>query len=253
MESLITVDMPSTKVVISQPMYFPWIGMLEQVRLADRFVFYDDVQFSKGSFVNRVQIKAAGGTKWLTVPIHRSMGQRIQDVEIDSRKDWRRSHLDMLRQAYTGSAYLKDMLRLVQEAFDTNPKSVGELSKISLLTLSDYFGLKPRESFQAIQDLGIHGAGSDRVLKIVRHLGGDVYITGHGALNYLDHEAFESSGVAVRYMNYQCVPYKQLHGKFTPFVSALDLVANCGVEGKTIIQPKTVSYKDFLNESARTV
>ena len=34
-------------VVISQPMLFPWVGMLEQVRLADSYVHYSDVQFSK--------------------------------------------------------------------------------------------------------------------------------------------------------------------------------------------------------------
>ena len=48
-----------TVVVISQPMLFPWVGMFEQIRLADVYVHYTDVQFSKGSFVNRVQIKTA--------------------------------------------------------------------------------------------------------------------------------------------------------------------------------------------------
>ena len=38
-------------VVISQPMYFPWVGMLEQMRLADVFVHLDDAQFSKGGFL----------------------------------------------------------------------------------------------------------------------------------------------------------------------------------------------------------
>ena len=59
------------KAVISQPMYFPWVGMFEQVRLCDIFVYYNDVQFSKGSFTNRVQIKAPNneGFKWLTVPL----------------------------------------------------------------------------------------------------------------------------------------------------------------------------------------
>ena len=28
--------------VVSQPMYFPWVGMLEQIRLCDTYVFYDD-------------------------------------------------------------------------------------------------------------------------------------------------------------------------------------------------------------------
>jgi hypothetical protein len=236
-------------VVISQPMYFPWVGMLEQARLADHFVFYDDVQFSKGSFANRVQIKTAAGMKWLTVPIHGlSLGQRIQDVQIDARKDWRRQHLDMLRQAYADAPYLKDMLRLVKEVFDTNPKSIGELSRLSMMILCDYFGLKNREFFQGIQDLGILGAGSERVLQIVLHLGGDTYITGHGARNYLDHEAFERVGVGVRYMNYCCSRYQQLHGEFTPYVSALDLVANCGTEGEKLIRSTTINWKDFFHE-----
>ena len=47
------------KVVISQSMFFPWVDFLEQLKLADLNVFYDDVQFSKGSFTNRVRIKAS--------------------------------------------------------------------------------------------------------------------------------------------------------------------------------------------------
>lgn len=236
-------------IVISQPMYFPWVGMLEQVRLADQFVFYDDVQFSKGSFVNRVQIKTAAGVKWLTVPIHGlSLGQRIQDVQIDSQKDWRRQHLDMLRQAYGASPYFNDMLSLVKDAFDANPQSIGELSRLSVMILCDYFGLKHRECFHGIQELGVPGAGSDRVLEVVLHLGGDTYITGHGARNYLDHKAFERAGVGVRYMSYRCSHYQQLHGEFTPYVSALDLVANCGVEGEKLIRSTTINWKDFFNE-----
>lgn len=241
-------------VVISQPMYFPWVGMLEQVRLANSFVFYDDVQFSKGSFVNRVQIKTAAGIKWLTVPIHGlSLGQRIQDVQIDARKNWRCQHLDILRQAYGAAPHFKDMLRLVKDAFDANPKSIGELSRLSIIILNDYFSLNYRGHFKDIQTLGVPGSGSDRVLQIVLRLGGDTYITGHGARNYLNHEAFERAGVNVRYMNYRCSPYQQLHGEFTPYVSALDLVANCGVKGEKLIRPTTINWKEFPNEPTRAI
>ena len=49
-------------IVISQPMYFPWMGFFQQIAIADVFIFYSDVQFSKGSFTNRVQIKTSNGT-----------------------------------------------------------------------------------------------------------------------------------------------------------------------------------------------
>ena len=70
------------QIVISQSMLFPWIGLMEQIRLADVFVHYNDVQFSKGSFVNRVQIKTSQGTKWMTVPLENlHLGQRINEVK----------------------------------------------------------------------------------------------------------------------------------------------------------------------------
>lgn len=235
-------------IVISQPMYFPWVGMLEQVRLADHFVFYDDVQFSKGSFVNRVQIKTASGIKWLTVPLHGlSLGQRIQDVQIDTRKDWRRQHLDMLRQAHAGTPHLKDMLGLVKDVFDAAPQTIGQLSELSMMALCGYFGLTQARQFHHIGDLAIPGSGSPRVLDIVTRLGGDRYVTGLGAANYLDHEAFERAGVQVEYMAYRKQPYPQQHGEFTPYVSALDLVANMGHDGVQCISSSTSNWKEFLH------
>ena len=38
------------KVVITQSMLFPWVGMLEQIRLADILIHYDDVAFSEVVF-----------------------------------------------------------------------------------------------------------------------------------------------------------------------------------------------------------
>ena len=73
-----------TTVVVSQPMLFPWVGLFEQIRLADVFVYYDDVAFSKGSFFNRVQIKTSRGSKWLTVPLeHFELGTAINAVRPD--------------------------------------------------------------------------------------------------------------------------------------------------------------------------
>ncbi|MCX7135190.1 MAG: WbqC family protein, partial [Proteobacteria bacterium] len=93
--------------------------------------------------------------------------------------------------------------------------------------------------------LGIGGAGSARVLDIVRKLDGTIYVTGHGARNYLDHEAFERAGVHVEYMQYLKTPYPQLHGAFNPYVSVLDLIANAGRAGLDCIHSQTVGWKEF--------
>ena len=237
------------KVVISQPMYFPWVGLLEQVRLADVFVHYDDVQFVKG-FYNRVQVKTDRGAKWITVPLKdRHRGQKINEVKIDDSQDWRKRHYDILRQAYREAPYKDEMLSIVDEVFGIRAKSLVDISKASVMALVKYFELDKGCEFLGSSQLGVPGKSNQRLRDIVLHVGGHVYITGHGAKNYLDYELFERSGIEVRYMKYECKKYPQLYGPFTPYVTALDLVANFGKQGKEMIVSGTIPWMEFINGS----
>lgn len=242
------------RVVISQSMFFPWIGLLEQMRLADVFVHYDDVQFSKGSFVNRVQIKLPEGIRWMTVPLQNfRFGQKIDKLQPSCMKNWRRQHLELLVRSFEGAPFRNDAIGLVEAVYDCPHLSISKLSRTSMLALADYFGLAIRCRFIDISELNISGSGSNRVLAVVQQMRGDTYITGHGAARYLEHEKFESSGISVEYMDYCCYPYSQAHGPFTPYVSALDLIANCGRSGADLIVSKTLHWRKFINEKRYTL
>jgi hypothetical protein len=235
-------------IVISQPMLFPWAGMLGQVRAADIFVHYPDVQFSKGSFVNRVQIKTAQGIKWLTVPLQGlRLGQRINEVRINNQRNWRQEHLRSLSDAYAAAPYVDEMLNLVESVYRHEYEIIGDLSTASLMALCKYYEFDSYRTFKNSDTLEIGGSSSQRVLDIVLALGGETYLTGHGASRYLDHGAFEQAGVRVEYMDYVNIPYPQLHGEFTPYISALDLIANTGSKGIDCICPRSIYWKDFLS------
>lgn len=236
-----------TVVVISQPMLFPWVGLLEQLRLCDIWVHYDDVQFSKGSFFNRVQIKTERGPAWMTIPLRDvRLGRRIREIEIAPDRDWRSSHIDLLAQAYARAPFLEEMLDLVRGVYQKDAGCLSEATIPSFETLADYFGLLAGRRVLCSSHLGVGGEGSQRVLDLVRSLDGSVYVTGHGARNYLDHEAFVAAGIEVRYMDYRKTPYPQQHGAFNPYVTALDLVANLGREGHRFIMSPAVAWKEFL-------
>lgn len=246
----VTRDAARPVVVVSQPMYFPWVGLLEQIRLADHFVHYPDVQFTRG-FMNRVQVKTETGVRWLTVPLrglHR--GQRIDEVRIDESRDWRRSHTDLLSQALRGTPHRDDAMDLLGQVLGGTYDSLAELSTASTLALARYFGLDESRRFHASPDLGVGGSGTGRLVGLCERLGAGTYLTGHGARHYLRHEDFESSGIDVSYIQYGLSPYPQLHGPFTPYVSALDLVANMGRRGIDLIRGRALPWRDFLAASA---
>jgi hypothetical protein len=234
-----------TRVVISQPMYFPWVGFLAQMALADVFIWLDDAQFSKGSFTNRIQVKMPDGRKWMSVPLQgKGAFQAIRDLTATS-VDWIPSHRGLLAQSLRGRQHTASAL----EVFD-NAIAGGETLCDQLIASSEglarHLGVLPRRILRA-SDMQIEGASWLRVLQMVRAVGGQEYITGHGARDYLDHVAFEASGVDVRYMDYRPLPWPQPHGDFTPYVSGLDLVATLNAETATThLQPASLDWRAFL-------
>ena len=234
-----------TTVVISQPMYFPWPGFMELAATADTYVHLDDVQFSKGGFTNRIQVKHAKGPVWMTVPLAgKGTFQEIRQLATVG-DDWKLSHRALLAQSFQGARFAKPALdvfdRVVAHArlFDILTASIEE--PVRALGLA-----QPRDWHMASQ-LNVQGTSWQRVLAIVKKLGGTRYVTAHGAANYLDHEAFEVAGVAVEYIDYSKTPWLQGHGTFTPYVSILDLLANEGDRSAQCIRPTTIPWRDFIS------
>ncbi|EGM78232.1 WbqC-like protein [Rheinheimera sp. A13L] len=230
-------------VVISQPMYFPWVGLLEQVRLADKFVFYSDVQFARG-FFNRVQVKTDPDTSWMTVPVKNVRSrQRIDEVEIDHKKNWKQEHLAILKRSLGKAPFFSDVEGLCDSVWSEPCTTLDQLSSLSIVALSRYFGLTETTEFLDSRDIGVDGAGSQRLLDICNALKASCYITGHGAANYLQHELFEEKAVEVKYMDYKCAPYTQFFGTFTPYVTSLDLIAHQGKAGLHYLQSGVVDWR----------
>lgn len=229
-------------------MLFPWLGMLEQMRLADTLVHYDDVQFSKGGFTNRVQVKTETGIHWMTVPLRKfKLGSAIDDVQFAPASAWRHKHLALLTQSFRATRNGDQAVALARDVYAQDYTNIGCLARASMLSLGNYFGLLEGKHVLDVRSLDIGGSGSSRVLEIVRAVGGTTYITGHGARNYLDHSAFERAGVQVEYMHYEHRPYPQCWGDFTPYVTGLDLVANLGQEGRDYISPRSIPWRQFLS------
>jgi hypothetical protein len=87
---------------------------------------------------------------------------------------------------------------------------------------------------------------SQRVLGICKELGADEYISGLGAMNYIDYSIFEETNVRIDYMSYTHGSYAQLHGEFTPYVSIIDMLFCLGVESTSaLLNSQSIYWKDW--------
>ena len=222
-----------TKVVISQPMFFPWIGLFEQIQLADVYCHLGNVKAPKQSFIYRVQLKGPNGSFWWIAPLNKnSSDEEISKIKINLSDIWIKKSLSTLNQIFSNMPYSEDVLFLFETILSCKPSTLYELNVSTIETISHYFELQKKfVHYHNVPNNELNP--SMRVLKIVQDLHGTEYISGLGGKNYLNNDLFEMNHIPISYMDYKNIPYAQKYGNFNPYVSILHLIAAEGKLGKT--------------------
>jgi len=239
--------------VITQPMLMPWHGLFSQLILADRVLIYDDVQLPHGGgasrgFMTRVQIKTPNGTEWLSIPVQRS-GQGNQKIceALVGNTDWRRQHIARIEQAYRKAPFFKKVLAdVVLPIYSIQSEFLADFLVGSMEGIARILGIPTPFERTSKGDWANNFSSTERVVEICRRIGVHKYLSGNGGMNYLDYEPFENIGVKVYYLSYKILPYNQMHGNFTPYVSLLDLLFNVPAENlHHHLQTKAVYWRDW--------
>jgi WbqC-like protein family len=223
-----------TTLVVLQPSYLPWLGYFDQMRKADVFVWYDDVQFDKNGWRNRNRIKCPKGPLWLTVPVlHKGRGlQAINTIEIDNSKSWRRKHLLSIQQFYARAPFIESFVPRLAEILNQSWHLLVDLDIATTTWLACELGIKTRR-YRASQ-LEIEGDRNGRLINLCHHFGANRYLSGGSARHYLDVSRFAAAGVEVNWHCYKHPDYFQLHGEFVPYLSALDVLLNVGPAAQSL-------------------
>jgi hypothetical protein len=243
-------------------MLMPWRGLFEQLRLCDKFIFFDDVQLPLGGgrgrgFITRVQIKTARGAEWLSLPMARAeQGRQLIMNARFAHQRWRQEHLQKITEAYKSAPYFAEVLEsVVRPIYEFDTDRLSEFCIHSIRVLARAIGVE-RESFLSSElnvprDIG----ASERVLEECRLLGATDYISGLGAMNYIDYELFERASVRIHFMRYELRPYAQLHGAFSPYVSVIDLLFNLGNRVSENLASSCVYWRNwpYVDDGGRPV
>jgi hypothetical protein len=222
---------------VMQPCYLPWRGYFALMKLADVFVHLDDVPLPQGrSYQTRVGIKTAQGRRWLSVPVARAQNQLILEAQIID-DGWRAKHLRTLRQELPASA------PIVADILERPWTHLADLNVALANRIAAALDIRrqcPRSSECHAPDKGWR-----KILHLCQAFGATRYLTGHGARNYFDHQAFDQAGIEVLYLDYDLCPYPQPHGEFDPYLTALDAL-NYATAPAACVGASLVPWRDFL-------
>jgi len=226
-------------VVILQPSYIPWRGYFDQIRRADLFVFYDDIQYDKHGWRNRNQIKTHQGKQWLTIPVHTkgvTQGRPVNDVQIDWSKPWAKSHLKSLTIAYSKAPYFKDYLSVLESIYQRQDEFLADFTIETTILLACKLGFTSTRFIRSSELSGIDGQKTDRVINVLKQVGATHYICGPSASSYMEPGKFNEAGITFEYMQYEYPEYPQLYPPYELYVTILDLLFMTGGEAGRYFQ-----------------
>lgn len=232
------------KAGVIQSNYIPWRGYFDFINSVDTFVIYDDVQYVKGSWRNRNQLKFAEGLKWITVPVDVKLGMAVDEVLIgkSTKEDWKLTHRNQLQSALGRAPFFKEALSLWEASIEKNFHLLSELNVDLLRNICEY--LKIQTPIIHSRPLKLEGTKTERLMDLFQKTGITSYLSGPAAEAYLDFETFKNREIGLQYKSYDYLPYEQQHnGKFEGTVTILDLIANKGPEAQRYIKSQSPDKK----------
>ena len=221
-------------VAIHQLHYLPWLRYFEKIGRADAFIVLDDVQFAKNDWQNRNKIKTAQGATVLTLPVEQKHQQPLNEVRINNRVNWRRKHWETLRQAYGSAPFFAEMAVYFESVYSKSWERMNDLNREMLGFFLRVLDMETPIHYSS--ELGMPGEATERLINLIKAVGGTRYYSGKYALQvYLDERQLTDAGIGLELQRWTAPVYEQLHGEFIPDLSIVDLLFNHGPEARRIL------------------
>lgn len=221
---------------ILQSNYIPWKGYFDIMNIADVFIIYDHVQYTKNDWRNRNRIKTPQGTNWLTIPVRQiDSSQKIEETHVLN-QEWRKKHWATLSNFYGKTSGFKLYRDLIEPLYlNSEETNISLINQAFIETIQQILGSSTK--IYRSTELGFTEGRTQSLVDLCQKVGADTYLSGPAAKDYLDTPLFEAVGMQVKWMSYEGYPeYTQPFPPFDHAVSILDLIFCTGTEAKKYLK-----------------
>jgi hypothetical protein len=220
-------------VVIHQPDFLPHLGFFHKLLHADKLVILDDVQFLRRGWSHRDKIKTRNGEVWLTVGLKKSpQNSKINEMQLNN-EDWKDKHLNLIRQNYKQAIYFQEIYPYIENLYSGIYDSLISFNLASINMLMNMFSIKIDLSYSS--HFFLKSKSNQLLVDILCNEDATHYLSGIGAKDYYEKEPFSKAGIEVIWQDFRHPTYPQLFGEFTPYLSSIDLLFNCGIMQSKLI------------------
>jgi len=212
------------KLAIMQPYFFPYVGYFQLIASVDRFVVYDNIEYTKKGWINRNRFLRNGEDVLFSIPLKKGSDHlhvRDRELAADFNKD---KLLNQLAGAYKRAPEFSEVFPLVEKAVRCESHNLFDYIHQSLVATCEYLGLKTELVVSSTLDIDHTLRGKDKVRALCRRAGADTYINAIGGQVLYAKEEFLADGLSLHFLKSAEIAYPQFDRPFVPWLSIIDVM-----------------------------
>jgi len=234
-----------------QPYLFPYLGYFQLIARSDVFVLGDDLQYVKGSWINRNRVLANGQPKLITFPLRKAnqfapINQRwlCDEFEQEAQK-----LLKTLELSYSRAPYKAETMALVREIFAHPERNLARFIENSIRRICAYLQIATPIRIGSELGLPARMDKQERVVTIAQKMTAELYINPIGGTALYCPGYFRSNGLVLRFLRMDDLSYPQFNHPFVPSLSIIDvLMFNSRSEAQALL--RRFSLVEGIEQSA---
>ena len=214
------------KLAIMQPYFIPYIGYFQLINSVDKFVIYDNIQYTKKGWINRNRILVNGNDQLITLSIKKD-SDYLNVVERELSESWQKDKskmLNVIKSSYGKAPHFQETYELISKCLNNPEVNLFRFIYDSIVLINDYLEITTPIIISSTIDIDHTLKSQDKVLSLCIAQNAKVYINSIGGVELYDKEIFKQSGIKLNFIKSNLIQYKQLNNEFMPWLSIIDVM-----------------------------
>ncbi len=197
------------------------------IKIVDKFVVYDNIEFTKKGWIHRNRMLQNGKDVYFTLPLKRDSDYLdINERSIsDSFKTEKNKMLNRVKSNYQKAPYFKNFYPIVEDIFNYNNTNLFKFIFNSIKQINSFLNIDTEILVSSTLGEDLRQLKSTvKVIEINKRLKSTQYINAIGGRELYSREIFSSHNIKLQFIQSKPVEYKQFNNDFVPWLSILDVL-----------------------------
>lgn len=215
-----------------QPYIFPYIGYYQLINHVDKFVVYDNIQYTKKGWFNRNRILYNNEPQYFTIPIkngsdYLNVNQRyISETWVKEKNKL----LNKIKSSYQKAPYFDKTYSFIESIFSEDSYNLFDFLYSSLIKTCIYISIETEIIVSSNLKIDHSLKSQDKVLAICKYLNAKTYTNPIGGISLYEKEVFKTENIELSFLQPDLSKYKQLNcNDFISHLSIIDVLMNNSV------------------------